>query len=499
MHKVCLEPIGKELEVNHNTPLRDIVAELGLEFPCGGNGFCGNCKVRIMAGDIEVSEQHARMLQKKGLSSQWRLACYSHVTEDVTLYIDQCECIVQTDQTLFPVQPEDGYGIAVDLGSTTIVTQLINLYNGHIVAVSTSLNPQSAYGADIISRISYALSSEEHLQQLCQLVRHAIKKLILEMVGDHYYDIRKVVISGNSVMYSLFCALDVSTLAVYPFQSRQNDMQEFTPQDLDWPLPSGCHICFLPNIGHFVGSDILSGIEAIQMHTKKKFQALIDLGTNGEIAIGNREKILCASTAAGPAFEGIHISQGMRASAGAIYQIDEHNNCPKIIGNGKAIGICGSGLVDAMYLFLKQRKIDTSGAITRGVPFLAVAGKIGITDKDIREFQLAKAAICTGIEILTKELNISIDDIEHLYIAGGLGNYLDIDKAIAIGLLEIKDKVKVIKVNNSALLGTRMFLFQNTIHDRTTILNIAQHCSLESHVNFQDIYCEKLFFLDLSE
>lgn len=130
------------------------------------------------------------------------------------MYIDQCECIVQTDQTLFPVQPEDGYGIAVDLGSTTIVTQLINLYNGHIVAVSTSLNPQSAYGADIISRISYALSSEEHLQQLCQLVRHAIKKLILEMVGDHYYDIRKVVISGNSVMYSLFCALDVSTLAV---------------------------------------------------------------------------------------------------------------------------------------------------------------------------------------------------------------------------------------------------------------------------------------------
>ena len=226
---------------------------------------------------------------------------------------------------------------------------------------------------------------------------------------------------------------------------------------------------------------------------------MIDFGFNGEIAIGNREKILCASTAAGPAFEGIHISQGMRASAGAIYQIDEHNNCPKIIGNGKAIGICGSGLVDAMYLFLKQRKIDTSGAITRGVPFLAVAGKIGITDKDIREFQLAKAAICTGIEILTKELNISIDDIEHLYIAGGLGNYLDIDKAIAIGLLEIKDKVKVIKVNNSALLGTRMFLFQNTIHDRTTILNIAQHCSLESHVNFQDIYCEKLFFPDLSE
>lgn len=499
MHKVRLEPIGKEYKVNHNTPLRDIIAELGIEFPCGGNGFCGNCKVKLLVGDIKISEQHAHILQKKHLTSEWRLACYSHITEDVTLYINQCECIIQTDQTSFSVQSESGYGIAVDLGSTTIVAQLVNLHNGHITAISTSINPQSTYGADIISRISYALSSEEHSKQLCQLVRYAIKKLILEMISKKDYDIRKVMISGNSVMYSLFCELDVSSLAVYPFQSQQNGIQEFTPQDLGWPLPSECHIYFLPNISHFVGSDILSGIEAVQIHTKKNFQALIDLGTNGEIAIGNQEKILCTSTAAGPAFEGIHISQGMRASTGAIYQIDEQSNHPKIIGNSKAIGICGSGLIDAIHLFLKQKKIDCSGAILESTSFLAISDDIGITDKDIREFQLAKAAICTGIEILTKELGISTDDIEHFYITGGLGNYLDIDKAIAIGLLEIKDKKQVIKMNNSALLGTRMFLFQNTIHDRAAILNLTQHCSLESHSNFQDIYCEKLYFPSLTE
>lgn len=497
MYKVKLEPIGKVCEVNSNTPLRDLIAEFSIEFPCGGNGLCGNCKVKLLAGDIKISEQHARILQKKQLSSEWRLACYSYITEDVTLYIHQCEHIIQTDQTIFSMQPESGYGIAIDLGSTTIVSQLVNLQNGHIEAVSTALNPQSIYGADIISRISYALSSQEHSIQLCQLIRNGIKKLIQEIIEKKPYEIRKVMISGNSVMYNLFCALDISSLAAYPFQSRENNIQEFTPQELNWPLPFECNIFFLPNISHFVGSDILSGIEAIQMHKKKRFQALIDLGTNGEIAIGNREKILCTSTAAGPAFEGLQISQGMRASTGAIYQIDENRNQIKVIGNSEAIGICGSGLVDAIHLFLKQKKIDYSGTIIGDSHFLPIHGKIGLTDKDIREFQLAKAAICTGIEILTKELGISINDIEHFYISGGLGNYLDIDKAINVGLLEVKHKEQVRKMNNTALLGTRMFLFENTLHDRTTILSIAQHCSLEVHPSFQDIYCEKLFFPDL--
>ena len=185
----------------------------------------------------------------------------------------------------------------------------------------------------------------------------------------------------------------------------------------------------------------------------------------------------------------------MRASTGAIYQIDETGKSIGVIGNVSPIGICGSGLIDAIHLFLKQGQIDYSGTLlTEDTDFLPICEGIGLTDKDIREYQLAKAAICTGIEILRRELNISMKDIEHIYITGGLGNYLNIEKAMNTGLLEIDCMEQVIKMSNSALLGARMFLFKEKQKNVTKILEVTQHCPLESHYDFQDIYCEKLFF-----
>ena len=172
-HKVCLEPVHKELQVVHNTPLRDVLVDWGVEFPCGGRGFCGNCKVRIISGDIELNDLHIALLHKKKLGADWRLACLSRITEDVTLYLEQFHYLIQTDQTLFPIEPEKGYGIAVDLGSTTLVAQLIDLTTGTIKAVATALNPQRQYGADIISRISYALVSSEQAFRLSWLSRES--------------------------------------------------------------------------------------------------------------------------------------------------------------------------------------------------------------------------------------------------------------------------------------------------------------------------------------
>lgn len=493
-HVVSLEPIGIKIEVNHNTPVRDIISEYGIEFSCGGKGVCGKCKIKLLKGNIDADQHHRTLLEKHHLSDEWRLACLSKITEDVTIYINQCEHIIQTDETPFKYSPEEGYGLAVDLGSTTIVSQLVNLKYGKIEAAVTSLNPQTVYGSDIISRISYALSSDMHYSDLTKAVRNKIKQHIFEINAKKSCDIRKVVICGNSVMHHLFSKLDITPLSAYPFQSSHNEMQEFNSSELDWPLAKDCRITFLPNISHFVGSDILSGIEAIQMHKKTKYQVLLDLGTNGEIVIGNRDHILCTSTAAGPAFEGINISQGMKASTGAIYQIGSNGKDVKVVGNGEALGICGSGLIDAIYSFLVQNKIDISGAVTGLKHFIPIYGSIGLTDKDIREFQLAKAAIATGYSILMKEMGITDKDIEHIYISGGLGNYLDIDKANKIGLLETEDINKIVKLNNSALLGTKMFLFDSTNPEINDILKLSKHCSLESHPQFQDIFCDKLFF-----
>lgn len=497
-HKVRIEPLGVEIEVDHETSLEDIVADYGIEFPCAGNGTCGNCKIKLLEGEIPLDQRHKELLAKKGLSHEWRLACFSRVTGDVTFYINPCEYMIEADNRTFEFVPEPGYGIAVDLGSTTIVSQLVNLQTGGVEAVCTDVNPQSRFGADIISRITFAMQSDENRWQLCQLVRECIYRQLTSLLA-RMCEVRRVSIVGNTIMHHLFADLDVTPLAMSPFQSPHNEAKWFTPQDLDWTLlPAACVICFLPNISHFVGSDILAGIYAIDMQRQERYQILLDLGTNGEMVIGNRDRILCTSTAAGPAFEGINISQGMRASTGAIYKIEEAAegslHC-SVVGNRAAVGICGSGLVDAIYWLLKRNKVDYSGALTEiEARFVPLTNKVGLTDKDIREFQLAKAAICTGMQLLLNELGISIKDVEHVYLAGGLGTYLHPEHAISIGLLEISEKGQLVKVGNSALTGAKRLLFQGADQEVETLLATIEHCSLESKQAFQDVYFEKIFF-----
>lgn len=494
-HHVRIEPIGLEEEVEHLTPLRDVVAKHGVEFPCSGKGRCGNCKVKLLKGNIEIDNKQKTLLEQKHLDNKdWRIACLSTVTEDITLYIEpRGKEVIQTDYSFFKFQPEKGYGIAIDLGSTTIVSQLINLQTNQIEDTTMTINSQTFYGADIISRLSYAMKSTTHLKQLSNLVRDDIRTQIRTFDDNKRQKTRKVVIVGNSVMHNLFGCINITNLATYPFQSPNNAELEFYADELEFPLPPTCKVRFLPNMGHFVGSDILAGIQAIKMQKQEKYQLLIDLGTNGEIALGNKYNIHYASTAAGPAFEGINISQGMRASSGAIYRIDSSGY--KTINNTKAKGICGSGLIDSIYLLLKEKKIDNTGAIIESnCHRLPLTEDIYLTDKDIREFQLAKGAISAGIQILLDEANITISEVEHVYLSGGLGNYVDEDKAIRIGLLDGMKKSQILKMNNSALMGAKENLFENNNTDMKIILALAKHCSLETNTKFQDIYCEKLFF-----
>lgn len=492
-HIVKIEPAGIQYKVHHNAKLHDELADYGIEFPCGGQGICGNCKIKLLKGRIVIDELHAKILIRKGLAPEWRIACLSCITEDVTIYIPQNENAIQTDASCFHFLPERGYGIAVDLGSTTLVVQLVNLQTGGVETTLTSINPQSRYGADIISRISFAQASEENAMLLCSLIRSEIQRLLFKIIGSHRAEINQVIMVGNSVMHHLFCHIDISPLANYPFQSPFNQGCHFTPDELAWPLDDNCRIYFSPNVGHFVGSDILAGIEATRMHQQKKYQMLLDLGTNGEIVVGNLDVLLYTSTAAGPAFEGINISQGMRASTGAIYGVEEDG--VKIIGNGKATGICGSGLIDAVAFFLERGEIDINGAfVNEGISYLHLTDDIKLTDKDVCEFQLAKAAIETGIYLLLEELNITMSAIEHIYLTGGLGHYLNINNAKKVGLLHAADSSQVVRMNNAALLGAKMLLFKQNQMDYLKIQQIVKHCPLESNPNFQDIFFTNLFF-----
>jgi uncharacterized 2Fe-2S/4Fe-4S cluster protein (DUF4445 family) len=219
------------------------------------------------------------------------------------------------------------------------------------------------------------------------------------------------------------------------------------------------------------------------------------LGTNGEIVVGNRDKIVCASTAAGPAFEGAKISQGMRAATGAISSVSFENGELKthVIGNTKARGICGSGLIDIMAILLNRAQIGMFGEINSGEESIPLSGKVSVTQQDIREFQLAKAAIAAGIQILLNQLKISYSEVDKVFIAGGFGNFLNIENVIRTGLIECEAN-KIVKLGNTALIGAKMFLFENEAFIRE-ILEKTTHFNLEGDPDFQDIYIEKMMLV----
>ena len=491
-HNIHLQPLGKTLTVNDETPLIDVLHEYGIEFPCGGKGTCGKCKVKLVAGEIETTDIHRQKLALLGLGAEWRLACYSTCTSDITLEIDQYNHLILADESEFEYSPQTGFGVAVDLGTTTLVAQLIDLATAKVLAVETMLNPQVKFGADLISRIQACIDGNDH--ELKRLIRFNIGTMIELLLVKQKVPLQKIAIVGNTAMHHIFSGFDVSPLSQYPFDTPHLHAKTFTVAELDWNFEVLGDITFLPSIGSFVGSDILAGIAATGMHKNEAFCALIDLGTNGEIVVGNKNQLICASTAAGPAFEGTNISMGMRATTGAVssFKLVDNKLIANVIGNVSAKGICGSALVDAIAQLRKQDLLGIFGEINSGESSIELIKGISLTQKDINEFQLAKAAIAAGLEILCQSLNIQLADIQNIYIAGGFGNYINSSHLVETGIVEFPE-TKIHKMGNTALIGAKMFLFQdtNTIDE---IRSKTKHLNLECHPNFQDIYVDKMLF-----
>lgn len=357
-HIIQLHPLGKEIIVNDQTPLIDVLLEFGIEFPCGGNGTCGKCKVRLLDGNIQITEQHRQKLHKLALANDWRLACFSKCTSDITLEIEQFNHLILADESEFEFTPRPGFGVAVDLGTTTLVAQLIDLSTSKVIAVETMLNPQVRFGDDLISRIQACMDG--NAVEMTHMIRSSIGTMIELMLKKHQVVLHQVVLVGNTVMQLIFSNCNVSPLSMYPFHTENLYMKTFLPEEVGWKFLISENIKFYPSIGSFVGSDILAGIVATGIHKSESYTALIDLGTNGEIVLGNKHRILCASTSAGPAFEGANISMGMRAVTGAIssFSLDMVDIEAHVIGNTSPKGICGSALIDAVAIL---RKLDRIG------------------------------------------------------------------------------------------------------------------------------------------
>jgi uncharacterized 2Fe-2S/4Fe-4S cluster protein (DUF4445 family) len=497
---IGLEPLGKSLSVKSGAALQDVLFPHGVEFPCGGRGRCKGCRIRVLEGSLAITAEDRLRLSPAELEDGWRLACRARAERDLKLDLAQWEAAILTDDSSVRFVPRPGLGIAVDLGTTTIVAQLLDLQTGRVLAVRAALNAQARHGADIMSRVEFAVA-EKGQQTLEHLVREQIGSLVADLLaaaGTGAQPVESVVLAGNTVMHHLFCGVSVEPLARFPFEPVAPGLHTFAAAALGWTLPGNPNVRFLPCLGGFVGSDILAGLLATRMAEPGSLCALFDLGTNGEIVVGDGRRLLCASTAAGPAFEGARISTGMRAATGAISEVHISRGKLRchILGHASPRGICGSGLVDAVAAGLDLNWIKPTGRLASGTS-LPLAGAVSLNQWDIRELQLAKGAIAAGFKLLLRQWGAATEDVDRVYLAGAFGNYINPASARRIGLLDFPQH-KIRPVGNTALLGAKMALFDLPHRDPSfpEIRSKTSHVSLHEDPGFQAAFVEEMTFPD---
>ncbi len=418
------------------------------------------------------------------------------------------------------------FGLAFDVGTTTVVGTLVDLNTGLVKATSADMNAQIVYGDDVISRLNFCVTRENGLNDLNHKVIGVLNKIITEVCSDAEVkpeSIYEAVICGNTTMEHLLLKVDPASLSVYPFESKLgHKLNRVSSREFGININPKALVNVFPVIGGWVGGDTVGVVLATELHKSSKIKLAIDIGTNGEIVLGDRNSLISASCAAGPAFEGAHIRFGMRASSGSIEKIDFSGGKMEIktIENAPARGFCGSGLIDAMALMVEEKIVDETGRIkdknellSEGIlpaladriiensdgnefVFIESAGKaISLNQRDVREIQLAKGAMQAGIRILMKQLKVTEEGIQEVLMAGAFGNYIRAEKALAIGLIPRVATEKIKFCGNAAEEGARKALVSiDFLKESEVIAEKVAHVDLSMDPGFQDEFANAMMF-----
>ncbi len=537
MNKLCkgtllLSGEAYEIQAEDSRNLLRILQEQvpGLSAPCGGMGRCGKCIVKVLEGDFPVTSKDEACFSKEQLEEGFRLACMAVVTgdfrlewkgvleEDIKVLTEEREGCQAEAGTQNGTEDGDETGtgtsgpqvLAIDIGTTTLAFCVYEKESVRPVCHEAGLNHQRAFGGDVIARIQ--ASNEGERQNLQRIIQEDIRNGLLALEKKEGYrksELERVVIAGNTTMIHLLMGYSCETLGVVPFapyslERVESDLRTLCGYELD------CPVTVLPGISAFVGGDIVAGIMALALWKKEKPCLFLDLGTNGEMALANRERLLVTSTAAGPAFEGGNISCGIGSIPGAIcnVSIETGGDCGEkkvkltTIENRPPVGICGTGVVEATAELLEAELLDETGLLDEDYfddgYFLAIDPKgvpITFTQQDIREIQLAKAAIRAGLETLLVTWGISYKDVGNVYVAGGFGYKLNLSKAAAIGMLPEELLEKTEAVGNTSLKGAAgLALGQYSVEEMDEAIRHAEEVSLANDKHFQKFYMEYMMF-----
>lgn len=608
LFKITFEPDGKDIMVPAGTLLSKAAAAAGIavEMPCGGDGVCGKCKVKVLSGGFDDGHLNTGLLSREEIESGIRLACKTFVNSDMRVEIpessrsrvqkilsennlrniDVSSGVSKVYAELNPPTVEDGradferladeltkdrknislninvirslsekirsydfkltavlfngeliavergdttalsYGIAYDLGSTTIVGYLMNLATGEELGASVSMNSQMAYGDDLISRIQFASTQHDGTRILQKAAVDAMNHIADDLAlayGVSLENIYKVTVVGNTCMTHLLLGVDVAALGQSPFVPAICRDVEVKADELALNICSNASVVVLPNIAGFVGSDMVGVILSSMVCNNYETRLAVDIGTNGEMALFHHGKIYVCSAAAGPAFEGAGISSGVRGGAGAIDSVKIGDRVEiTTIDDKPAIGICGSGLVDAVAQMLEAGIVDESGRMLfpseagtlspsvlkrlikteNGVEFVLAAAeesgtgtRISLNSADVRSLQLAKGSIRAAIETLVYAAGAACDDLSEILLAGAFGNYIGVDSAVRIGLIPNIGREKVVPVGNAAGAGAKLALLsESEMNLAKKIAADAIHVELALSSDYQTALIENMLF-----
>jgi uncharacterized 2Fe-2S/4Fe-4S cluster protein (DUF4445 family) len=539
--RVTLEGMGLEIELTPGVSLFEAVRKAGLaiDSDCAGRGTCGQCRVHFLENVPPAKAEDELLLLPQEVADGWRLACQSYPQSDCRILIPQATPLARRRKirVLTTAAEEElthtpgeraaatGYGVAIDVGTTTVVCYLMDLSRALQVGVTAFGNPQTAFGPDVISRISYAHRGPRELRELQRRLITAIERNLAALCAERNIapdSVSMMTVVGNMTMMHIFRGISPWSLGVAPYEPAFVESPPLAGRELGFHRFAEARVQVLPGIGGHLGSDIVAGVLALDLPHRPGVSLFMDLGTNGEVVLCSGSILAGVSCAAGPAFEGVHIHSGMAAFPGAVERVDEEDGTLRLdtIDGVAPIGLCGSGLADAVVLLVRRGILLRSGRLVApeqvppGVPadlrrrveedgegrrFLLYRdgerGDIVLMQRDIREVQLAKAPMRAGVEVLLKDCGVAAADIDAVYVAGAFGSSIRSESLLALGVVPENVRGRIHAVGNTAGLGARLALTSpERMEEAGQVARSIRHVDLVLRDDFREAFAENIPF-----
>lgn len=529
MSEIRVRQTGRKIVCEAGDNLLKSLLDAGVfvDNPCNGKGICGKCKIKILSGDVSsMSETEAKLLKPEETQAGIRLSCMVEVLGDVEVETLQKErkhevltkgYMPQFEKDEF----EDGYGIVIDIGTTTVVTALIDLKTGKELANASMINAQKHYGLDVLTRITYEY---EHPECGIRELQEAIVNSMNAMIGEACQEasvspdeIREIDVAANCTMMHMLLGVDARSIGKAPYKPEFVEAKELLASEIGIEAAKDTKLYCLPQVSAYIGADIVAGTYVCELQKEKGNVLFIDIGTNGEIVLVSNGRLLCCSCAAGPALEGMNISSGMRAAEGAVEDVKITEDGIKLttIGNQEPVGICGSGILAVVKELLRTGIVKKTGVFIKKdrlkeedyrYPMIRMNGtkrefilhenpELLVTQGDVRQVQLAKGAILSGFVALLNKAGIRMEDLDKVMIAGQFGAHLPAESLVGTGILPQEVGDKLVYVGNSSKTGAYMTLMSRKVkREVEELAEQMEYMELAETENYERIFTESMIF-----